>query len=126
MPMEDTSKAPLTETSFLILLSLFSSPKHGYAIIKEVEKMSEGRVTLAAGTLYTALRRMLEDQWIERVEDPDQLSEGRERKLYRLSGAGRNILHLETQRLKSLVELAVLRKALGEKWAQGKEHIQAW
>jgi DNA-binding PadR family transcriptional regulator len=106
---------PLTETSFFILLSLASTPKHGYAIIKEVESMSAGRVVLAAGTLYTALRRMLEDNWIERIEDdfPDNGSEGRERKLYRLTELGRSILDLETERLKSLVELSALRKAVG-------------
>jgi DNA-binding MarR family transcriptional regulator len=58
---------PLTETSFFILLSLATSPKHGYAIIKEIEEMSEEKVILATGTLYSAIRRMLDDGWIERV-----------------------------------------------------------
>jgi DNA-binding PadR family transcriptional regulator len=51
--------------------SLASAPKHGYGIIKEVETLSAGRVVLAAGTLYSALRRMLEDGWIERLEEND-------------------------------------------------------
>jgi DNA-binding PadR family transcriptional regulator len=108
---------PLTETSFFILLSLAVTPKHGYAIIKEVESVSAGRVVLAAGTLYTALRRMLEDDWIERIEaeSPSNGSEGRERKLYRLTDLGRSILDLETERLKSLVRLITLRKATGER-----------
>ena len=67
--MEAQDYLPLTETSFFILFSLATTPKHGYAIIKEVEAISAGRVVLAAGTLYTALRRMLEDGWIERLED---------------------------------------------------------
>jgi len=67
---------------------------------------------MATGTLYSALRRMPEDHWIERIED-DALGNGsdsRERKLYRLSDLGRSILDLETGRLKSLVQLTTLRK----------------
>lgn len=97
---------PLTETSFFILLSLAASPKHGYGIIKEVEAMSAGRVILAAGTLYSALRRMLEEGWIERVEDGLPGDDSRERKLYRLTDLGRRILELESERLQTLVRLA--------------------
>ena len=59
--MEAQEYLPLTETSLFIILSLATAPKHGYAIMKEVEAMSEKRVVLATGTLYSALRRMLED-----------------------------------------------------------------
>ena len=113
--MQAKDYLPLTETSFFILLSLAVTPKHGYAIIKEVERMSSERVVLAAGTLYTALRRMLEDHWIERIEDdfPTNSGKGRERKLYRLTDLGRSILDLETERLKTLVALTNLRKAVG-------------
>jgi DNA-binding PadR family transcriptional regulator len=96
---------PLSETSFFILLSLAASPKHGYGIIKEVESFSGGRVILAAGTLYSALRRMLEDGWIERWEDVDSEEDSRERKLYGLTDLGRRIFDLETKRLKGLVRL---------------------
>jgi DNA-binding PadR family transcriptional regulator len=96
---------PLTETSFFILLSLATSPKHGYGILKEVESFSAGRVILAAGTLYSALRRMLEDEWIERWEDEDSNDESRERKLYGLTDLGRRIFDLETKRLQGLVRL---------------------
>jgi DNA-binding PadR family transcriptional regulator len=96
---------PLTETSFFILLSLATTPKHGYAIIKEVEAISAGRVVLAAGTLYTALRRMLEDGWIERLEDNQSNGDSRGRKLYSLTDLGRRIFALETKRLQGLVRL---------------------
>jgi len=111
MPLKAQDFLPLTETSFFILLSLATTPKHGYAIIKEVEAMSAGRVVLAAGTLYSALRRMLEDGWIERVEDDLLSSDSRERKLYRLTDLGRRILELETERLHALVRLTSLRDA---------------
>ena len=99
---------PLTETSFLIILSLATAPKHGYAIMKEVEAMSEERVVLATGTLYSALRRMLEDGWIERVMDYDSGTDNRERKRYQLTRRGRNLLEAEIGRLRKLVNLTQL------------------
>lgn len=102
---------PLTETSFFILLSLASAPKHGYGIFKEVEAFSAGRVILAAGTLYSALRRMLEDGWIERLDDDDSNGDSRERKLYGLTDIGRRIFELETKRLQTLVRLTTNLKA---------------
>ena len=102
---------PLTETSFFILLSLATAPKHGYGIIKEVETLSAGRVVLAAGTLYSALRRMLEDGWIERLEYNNSNNDSRERKLYRLTDLGRRIFELETKRLQRLIRLTTNLKA---------------
>ena len=103
--MEAPDYLPLTETSFFILLSLAAAPKHGYGIIKEVEAFSAGSVVLAAGTLYSALRRMLEDGWIERLEDDGLNNDSRERKLYALTDLGRRIFELETKRLQRLVRL---------------------
>jgi DNA-binding PadR family transcriptional regulator len=100
---------PLTETSFFILLSLATCPKHGYGIMKEVETMSERRVILATGTLYSALRRMLEDGWIERVKDIPSDDHLRERKLYQLTDFGRRILEVETERIQKLFRLAELK-----------------
>ncbi len=102
---------PLTETSFFILLSLATTPKHGYGIIKEVEALSAGRVVMAAGTLYSALRRMLEDGWIERLEEDDSNGGDRERKLYSLTDLGRRIFELETKRLRGLIHLTANLKA---------------
>ena len=109
--MQAQDYLPLTETAFFILLSLAATPKHGYGIMKEVEAMSAGRVVLATGTLYSALRRMLKDGWIERVEDDLPGSDSRERKFYRLTDLGRCILALETERLKTLVHLTMLQKS---------------
>ncbi len=106
--MTDQPYLPLTETSFFIILSLATTPKHGYAIMKDVETMSEQRVVLATGTLYTALRRMLEDGWIERVMDSNGGTGNRERKLYQLTQQGRRILEAESDRLQKLVHLTKL------------------
>ena len=106
--MEVQEYLPLTETSLFIILSLATAPKHGYAIMKEVEAMSEKRVVLATGTLYSALRRMLEDGWIERVTDNNSEADNRERKLYQLTRHGRRVLEAETSRLRKLVNLTQL------------------
>ncbi len=76
----------LTEPVLLVLLSLAEQPRHGYSILKDVERMSGGRVKLSTGTLYGALRRLLDDAWIERVEADES---PRDRRPYRLTSRGR-------------------------------------
>jgi DNA-binding PadR family transcriptional regulator len=106
---------PLTETTFFILLSLSSEPKHGYAIAKDVQMLSLERVVLSTSTLYTALKRLLEDGWIERAgEDPEPDETGRPRKVYHLTESGKRILQAETERLHSLVQAAQIRSVGGE------------
>jgi DNA-binding PadR family transcriptional regulator len=99
---------PLTEATFFILLSLAPGACHGYAILKSVEDLSAGRVLLSTGTLYGAIKRLLEDGWIERVENPTADETGRPRKDYRLTDLGRKILNAEIQRLEGLVATARL------------------
>jgi DNA-binding PadR family transcriptional regulator len=100
---------PLSETSLLIMLSLTKIPKHGYGIMKDVEEMSAGRVQMATGTLYSALRRMLDEGWIERMKDGQPKQNIRERKFYQLTILGRRILALEMERLQTLVQLSQVR-----------------
>lgn len=102
---------PLTEPVLLILLSLAAEPRHGYSILKDIERMSDGRVVLSTGTLYGALRRLLEDCWIERLEQKD-VSRGKQ--AYRLTPRGRRNLQSEVGRLKHLTRLATLRIATKE------------
>lgn len=99
---------PLTEPVFLILLSVAEQPRHGYAVLKDVEEISNGRVKLSTGTLYGALRRLLRARWIERVEEHDS---PRGRQSYRLTALGRRNLQLEVSRVKHLARLANLRVA---------------
>ena len=103
--MKPDEYLPLSETSFFILLSLAPSPRHGYAIIKEVQALSDGRVQLATGTLYTALRRMLHTDLIARVAMDNIEGDNRERKYYRLTRLGRQILLAEKKRLRQLLKL---------------------
>ena len=108
--------SPLTEATYLILLSLVPAPKHGYAIMKDVQSLSEGRVTLSTGTLYGVIKRLLEQGWIERVDEGDQAREaeqhpGRSRKSYTLTRMGKMVLNTETNRLQTLVSVAQKRAA---------------
>jgi len=105
------SNLPLREPTFFILLSLSPAPKHGYAIMKEVETLSEGRLNLSTGTLYGAIKRLLDDGWIRRVEDPLPNGTERERKAYALTEQGRRVLNAEVERLNKLVSMAKVQTA---------------
>jgi DNA-binding PadR family transcriptional regulator len=103
-PMPDL---PLTETTFFILTSLVAGPRHGYAILKDVQALSEQRILLSTGTLYGALKRLLEQGWIIRLDNEiEPPSSRRVRKLYTLTPAGRRILEAELDRLQHLLHLA--------------------
>ena len=110
--MDDVySQIPLREPTFFILLSLSPGPKHGYAILKGVENLSEGRVKLSTGTLYGAIKRLLDRGWIRRVNDPLPNSTERERKAYDLTELGRRVMNAEITRLKNLVSVAQIQTA---------------
>lgn len=104
--MKQQTTSPLTEATFFILLSLSSAPKHGYAIMKEVKELSQGRINFSTGTLYGAIRRLLEQGWIKRVSDPEPNPTDRERKAYALTDKGRRVVDAEMQRLRSLLSMA--------------------
>lgn len=110
-PAEFESK-PLSEAVLLILMSMSGQPRHGYALIKDIAALSQGRVRLSTGTLYGALRRLLEDGWIERYQQEDT---SRDKQAYRLTPPGRRRLHAELERLRQLTRAAkaVLREGEG-------------
>lgn len=113
-PAEAQGFLPLTEAAFFILASL-SSPRHGYAIIQDVDAMSHGRVVLGPGTLYGALQRLLKQGLVERTPDSDP--EDPRRKLYRLTPLGQEVLGLEVGRIREMVgygELALGLRQGGE------------
>jgi DNA-binding PadR family transcriptional regulator len=102
---------PLSEAVFLILTSLAEEPRHGYALIRDIEELSGGRVRLSTGTLYGALRRILEAGWIERFETGDT---SRDKQSYRLTSAGRSCLSAELDRLRPLTRAAAARLRIKE------------
>ncbi len=81
--------------------------------MKEVAALSEGRVILSTGTLYGALKRLLDEGWIRRVDEAGANDSGRVRKSYSLTRLGQQILAGETERLERLVR-AVHRRSLKE------------
>ena len=89
----------LTETTYYILLSLYS-PRHGYGIIQETERLSGGRIRLAAGTLYGALNSMCDKGWILLLPVED----GSRKKEYKITQKGLEVLQGELARLRELVE----------------------
>ena len=99
-------RKPLTEPVLLILTSLAQEPRHGYALIKDIESLSQGRVRLSTGTLYGAIRRLLEAGWIEPFDQEDN---AREKQAYRLTSGGRRELETEVERMKELTQKATAR-----------------
>ena len=93
-----TINTALTEAVYYILLSLVT-PMHGYGIMQNVERLSGGRLRLAAGTLYGAISTMLEKGWITALSgDVDS-----RKKEYVITNTGRDVLRAEYARLKELV-----------------------
>ena len=94
---------PLSEPVLLILTALAAGPQHGYLLMREIERLSDGRVRLSTGTMYGALRRLLEAGWIAAVDLDDS---SRDKQGYRLTAEGRRQLQAESERLQALVRLA--------------------
>jgi DNA-binding PadR family transcriptional regulator len=112
--MTTLTETPLTESTYFILLSLSPKPKHGYAIMKDVQELSESRVTLSTGTLYGALKRLLDQGWIVRMEDVNAKGNIRDRKVYKLSQHGHLVLKEEIARLNKLLMAAGQRLVEGQ------------
>jgi PadR family transcriptional regulator len=97
----------MQEASFLILTALVGASRHGYGIMTDVARISDGRVRLRAGTLYAALDR-LRLEGLVRV-DREQIVESRLRRYYRLTPAGTRALAAEAARLESNAAAAMAR-----------------
>lgn len=87
--------APMTETGFYILLCL-QAPNHGYGIVQTVEKLTDGEIRLAPGTMYGSLSKMEKDGLILFVREEEK------RKIYQISDLGRDVLQLELKRIERL------------------------
>lgn len=111
---EDPKKLlPLTPAVFHILMSLADQDLHGYGIMKEVERHSNGRVQLKPGTLYQAIKRLLIAGLIlEADEKADTRVSDERRRYYRLSNFGQKVMSEEAERLERLVKLARVKRIL--------------
>ena len=86
---------PMTETGFYILYCL-QEPNHGYGIVQMVDKLTDGEIRLAPGTMYGSLSKMEKDGLIRFVKEEDK------RKIYMITGLGIEVLELELKRIKRL------------------------
>ena len=101
------SSTPLTAAEFQVLLSLADGDKHGYAIGKEIAVRTDGQVQLRAATLYTVIKRLLENDFIdEEAERPDPELDDERRRYYRLTMRGRRAAEAEALRLEATAKQA--------------------
>ena len=106
-PDEVQSFLPLPTAVFHILVALADRDRHGYSIMQDVAARTDGKVRLSAGTLYSAVRRMLEQGLIEELRDsPDPASEDERRRYYRLTRLGRNVAVAEARRVSDMLTQA--------------------
>jgi DNA-binding PadR family transcriptional regulator len=98
---------PLTPAVFHIMLALAGGECHGYGIMLEVEKLTQGSLRLGPGTLYRSIQRMLIDGLIEERKDVgDPEDDDERRRYYRLTKLGQEVAKAEAQRLAALVKAA--------------------
>ena len=102
--MNATDHLPLSPVTYQVLLALADEGRHGYGILKEVERLTGGAIELETGTLYAAIRRLRSEGMIEAA--PGVEGEDARRKNYRLTDLGRGVLRAETERLSALVRAA--------------------
>ncbi|WP_244835038.1 helix-turn-helix transcriptional regulator [Clostridium sp. BJN0001] len=105
--MNILKKLPLTETTYFILLAL-KNPGHGYAVMQRVEEMSDGRVRIAAGTMYGALDNLSKQKLIEPVKSEDS-----RRKVFKTTIMGFDLLKEETKRIEK--QIAIYNDIMGDK-----------
>src|SRR5262245_24552289 len=102
---------PLPAAAFQILLSLPDEELHGYAIMRQVEQQTNGRVRLGPGTLYSSIQGLVEERLIEEVERKNE-TDAERRRYYRLTSSGRKLARAEAERLADLLRVARAKKIL--------------
>jgi DNA-binding PadR family transcriptional regulator len=113
-PPGSRTTRPLTPAMFHILLALAGGERHGYAIMREVDALTDGAQRLGPGSLYGSIKRMLADGLIEECgERPGPTADDERRRYYRLTDLGRRAAGAEARRLEALVIAARGRRLLG-------------
>jgi len=108
------SPAALSAQVFQILLSLLDDELHGYALIQDIRRRTDGEVVLTASTLYAAVKRLLGAGWIEEIEhDTPPPDHDARRRYYRITARGRAAARTEALRLERLTAMARDKRLLG-------------
>jgi DNA-binding PadR family transcriptional regulator len=101
------SLLPLPSAAFHILIALADTDRHGYAVMQEVAQRTGGKIRLNPGTLYTTIRRLLDQGLIDELDErPDPESHDERRRYYRLTRFGRRVAEAEIARLNAMLALA--------------------
>jgi DNA-binding PadR family transcriptional regulator len=97
----------ISQTAFHVLVAIGPDERHGYGIMQEVARITNGATRLGPGGVYTTIRRLLDDGLIEESDArPDGELDDQRRRYYRLTNAGRRAVADEVARLESLVNAA--------------------
>ncbi len=97
----------LSRTALHVLIAIGTEERHGYAIMREIARMTDGATRLGPGGVYTTIRRLLDDGLIEECDErPDPELDDQRRRYYRLTGTGRAVAAAEVRRLETLVAAA--------------------
>ena len=111
---KSTKHRALSTQVFQILLAVSDKQLHGYAIIQDIKRRTDGRVTLTASTLYSAIKRMLSDGLIEESEErPVVELDDERRRYYGITKEGMRVLRREAEWLEQLTNMARDKKILG-------------
>lgn len=98
---------PLTPAVFHTLLALSDGERHGYAIMKSVAELTEGRVNMGPGTLYGTLKRLLDSGLVEELDErPDPALDDERRRYYRLTALGQKVASAEARRYEAVLQAA--------------------
>ena len=90
-----------------VLIAIGPEERHGYAIMREIARMTEGATRLGPGGVYTTIKRLLDDGLIEECDErPDRELDDQRRRYYRLTAIGRAVAAAEVRRLETLVRAA--------------------
>lgn len=105
--LDPESLLPLQAATFHILVALAGRERHGYSIMQDVTTRTGGKVRLSAATLYSSIRRMLEQGLVvELAESPDPDNQDERRRYYGLTAFGRRVAMAEAQRLTTMLSHA--------------------
>lgn len=98
---------PLSRTAMHVLIAIGPEERHGYAIMREIEVITEGATRLGPGGIYTTIKRLLDDGLIEESDErPDPELDDQRRRYYRLTAIGRAVVATEVIRLETLIRAA--------------------
>lgn len=112
--MQPEHMLPLTPAVLHILLALADGEKHGYGIMQEVAKLTEGEMKMGPGTLYGSIKRMLEARLIEESDErPDPALDDERRRYYRITAFGEKVARAEARRLAMLLNAAQAKRLMG-------------